>query len=284
MRSNAYASLIQRASKQLSKADIPDAVREARLLMLLASKLTPAELIARENDAADPHYIAAFESALQMRLKRRPLAHIAGQTEFYGLALKTDTRALIPRADSEIVVDLALGLLAAGAARHIADLGAGTGALLAAILAQRPLATGVAVEASPEAVLLARENLDLHEMTGRADIFQGSWSDWSGWSRCDLIISNPPYIRSDIIPELAPEVRDHDPIEALDGGPDGLDAYREIIAIAATAMTSGAHLVFEIGYDQKQAISALLVEAGFVDLQHKQDLGGQDRAIAARKT
>ena len=279
MRSNSYASLIQRASKQLSKADIPDAVREARLLMLLASKLTPAELLARENDAAAPRHIAA---GLGNLLNKRVEDVAIPRADIDAISSDSDLYAL--RADSEFVVDLALGLLADGAACYIADLGAGTGALLAAILAQRPLATGVAVEASPEAVVLARENLDLHEMTGRADIFQGSWSDWSGWSRCDLIISNPPYIRSDIIPELAPEVRDHDPIEALDGGPDGLDAYREIIAIAATAMTSGAHLVFEIGYDQKQAVSALLVEAGFVDLQHKQDLGGQDRAIAARKT
>ncbi len=258
-------------------------MRDARRLMLLASNLEPAGLIVRENDVPNAHVIEAFDAMLQMRLERMPLAHIAGQTEFCGLTLKTDSRALIPRADSEIVVDLALSLLPEDGCQ-IADLGAGTGALLIAILAERPKATGVAVEASAEAAALALENVELLGMADRATVFQGVWSDWSGWSCCDLIISNPPYICSEIIPTLAPEVRDFDPISALDGGPDGLDAYREIIALAANQMKTGAHLVFEIGYDQKQAVTALLTDAGFLDLRHKQDLGGHDRAIAARKS
>ncbi|MEM9180931.1 MAG: peptide chain release factor N(5)-glutamine methyltransferase [Pseudomonadota bacterium] len=278
-----YGGLIQLGSARLRHAGIEDAMRDARRLMLLASNVEPAELIAREDDLPDPHVIEAFDSMLQRRLERMPLAHIAGRTEFYGLTLKTDSRALIPRADSEIVVDLAHGLLPEDGC-HIADLGAGTGALLVAILAECPKATGVAVEASAEATALALENVELLGLADRADVFQGVWSDWSGWSSCDLVISNPPYIRSGVIPTLAPEVRDFDPMAALDGGSDGLDAYREIIALAADQMKSGAHLVFEIGYDQKQAVTALLTEAGFVDLQHKQDLGGHDRAIAARKS
>ena len=284
MTGQTYGQILFTGSARLRAAGLEDPVREARKLLLLASQLTAAGLIAAENDLAAPAHKDTFEMMIEARAERVPFAHIAGQASFYGLTLLSDTRALSPRADSECVVDLALERLPKDVALCIADLGTGSGALLAALLTQRPLVHGVAVERDPNALMLAIENFDHVGVASRINAVQSAWSDWSGWSDCDLIISNPPYICSDVIPELAPEVRNYDPMQALDGGPDGLVAYREITRLAAASMRPGAHLVFEIGYDQKQAVSYLLEQAGFTDLQHKQDLGGQDRAIAARKS
>lgn len=224
-----------------------------------------------------------LEALIERRIAGTPLQHIIGETPFHAITLKTDARALIPRSDSETIVDLALELLPEDQKLNIADLGAGTGALLLAILTQRPHAKGTAVERSVEAATLLAENIRALKMDDRATLFQGSWADWSGWAEYDLIVSNPPYIERGVIPTLAPEVRDHDPMEALDGGPDGLDAYREIITLGAAHMKSGASLVLEIGYDQRESVSALLDAQGFTGLTHRKDLGGNDRGIAAQK-
>ncbi|MEO1554008.1 MAG: peptide chain release factor N(5)-glutamine methyltransferase [Pseudomonadota bacterium] len=279
-----YASLIRQGSNRLDQAGIEDPVRDSRRILLLASGLTPAQLIVREQDAAIPEHVEAYAMMLEMRADRTPYAHIAGEIEFYGLTMRCDSRALIPRADSEVVVDLALSHLPEAGALQIADLGTGTGALLAALLVNRPEARGIAIEASPAAAGLAAENFEALDVTDRTHLFQGSWADWTGWELCDLIISNPPYIRSQVISTLAPEVRDYDPLSALDGGDDGLHAYREIIDLAAKHMKPGAVIVLEIGFDQKTDVAALLTEHGFTDLTHKLDLGGNDRVIAATKS
>ena len=284
MNQTSYDALLSRAAEQLRQSGIGDARAEARRLLCLAAGLSSAALIAAERDPAPEEHCDAFRALVANRAARQPFAHIAGQTAFYGLTLKSDARALIPRSDSECVVDLALSLMPANAAWQIADLGTGSGALLAALLSQRPEARGIAIDASRDASALARENFDLLGLRERIESMTGSWSDWTGWGACDLIISNPPYIQRDVIATLEPEVRAHDPLDALDGGADGLDAYREIIALAATRMKPGAHLVLEIGYDQKASVSGLLSAHGIGDLQHRQDLGGQDRAIAATKT
>lgn len=225
----------------------------------------------------------SFDTFIERRAGGEPLQHIIGSTPFHAITLKTDARALIPRSDSETVVDLALDLTPFGTSCTIADLGAGTGSLLLAILHQRPDTSGIAVERSADAASLLRENISMLKMGDRAKCVQGSWTAWTGWAQCDLVVSNPPYIESAVIPTLAAEVRDHDPMDALDGGPDGLQAYREIIGLGAQHMKSGAWLVLEIGYDQRDTVTELLEQYGFTGLVHRKDLGGNDRAIAAQK-
>ena len=226
---------------------------------------------------------AALEAMVQRRLTHEPLQHILGRTWFYGLEILCDDRALIPRPDSETVVEAALALLPEDRPVRVADLGTGTGCLLAAVLSQRPEARGVGVEASPEAASLARENLAALGLGQRTSLFVGRWEDWAGWPETDLVLSNPPYIPSRDIESLSPEVRDHDPRAALDGGPDGLAAYHSLVSLAARGLRPGAWLVLETGHDQREAVSELLVKHGFSAIASARDLGGHDRAVWARR-
>ena len=258
-----------------------DAGLEARTLLLFVTGRSRTDLYTREDDALSADEAERFVALVNERLTGTPLQHLIGTVDFRMITLKCDARALIPRPDSEIVVELALEQ---SDPLTIADLGTGSGCLLLSFLSERLEVTGIGVDADGEALELARENAAQLDLAARTEFFHGSWSAWTGWSDCDLIISNPPYIRSDVIPTLNPDVRDYDPMAALDGGPDGLDAYREIIQLGAEQMKTGAHLVLEIGYDQKQQVTDLLDLAGFRNLQHRQDLGGNDRAIAATKS
>lgn len=280
--SETIGKLLCAAQRRLQTAGIDEAKLEARLLVAAALGTDPAGLIACAHDAIGPEASARVEPFIARRAAREPLAHILGETEFHRIRLFSDARALIPRSDSETVVELALEVLPPGRTGHVADLGTGSGCLLLALLAARPDLTGEGVEASAGAIALARENAGQTGLSGRARFVHASWSDWTGWDAADLILSNPPYIRSEEIAGLQPEVRDHEPRAALDGGPDGLAAYREIIALAAAGMRTGAWLVLEIGHDQDEAVSALLQAASFADLLHRRDLGGNSRAIAAR--
>lgn len=280
------ADLIKDATERLNAAGVPNAAHDAKQLMkCVLSETAPSSA------PADLRLISAedrdrFEALVARRAQREPLQHITQSVALMAAELKVDHRALIPRDDSfEIVLEASERLC------HreqdpltIADLGTGSGVLLAESLLRFKAARGVAVEASAEAMSLAEENFIRLGLMDRVILFQGPWSEWKGWTACDLIVSNPPYICSDVIPTLEPEVKDYEPLTALDGGADGLDAYREIISLAALHMPAGAHLVLEIGYDQKQAVSDLLKTAGFTDLTHRKDMSANDRVIGASKT
>lgn len=275
----AFDALIQRATERFREAGIIEARHNATSIMLGVSGLSRAALISAGLSPVPPGVQDAFGAALARRLAREPLQHILGHTGFYGLEILTDARALIPRPDSEVVVEQALALLPEDRPAQVADLGTGSGCLLAAVLSQRPLATGTGIEASPAAASLARENFEQLGLSARANLFQGRWSGWTGWSGADLVISNPPYIPSRDIDTLEPEVRRFDPIDALDGGADGLEAYREIIGLGQAWLKPGVPLVFEIGHDQRIAVQALLAAAGYSGMGHRQDLGGNDRCV-----
>lgn len=274
-----YDALIRAAARQLGEAGIGNPRSEAMMLMIHAFGGSHLALITSGNSPVPKSVEDEFLAAVARRAAREPAQHIMGETHFYGLDILTDARALIPRTDSECVVAAALDRLPKDGPLWLADLGTGTGCLLAALLTQRPEASGEGVEASPEAAQLARANLEKHRLTDCSAIFIGSWVDWQGWPKADLIISNPPYIVSDVIAGLEPEVREHEPLMALDGGQDGLNCYREIIALGAAGMKPGAWLVLEIGYDQKEAVLGLMALAGFESLASGQDLGSNDRWV-----
>ena len=276
-----YGDIVRTGARHLAEAGIDDAYFEARLLMRVITGMSAARWIMSEQDAAPPVIAERYERMIRERMTRRPLQHILGTTEFYGLEFLSDARALIPRSDSETVVEAALDLLTPDRPVLVADLGMGSGCLLAAILANRVEARGVGVEASPDAASLARENLSRLGLDVRATVFEGSWVDWTGWGQVDLVISNPPYIRSALIETLEPEVRHHDPIAALDGGTDGLDAYRELAVLARRKLKPGTPLVLEIGFDQKEDVQEILSGAGMVNIGSCPDLSGNDRVVWA---
>ena len=228
-----------------------------------------------------------LEDFVRRRLKGEPVARILGQTEFWGLPLKLSAATLVPRPDTETVVELALELLRADGALNrplrIADLGTGTGAILLALLSELPNAKGFATDISAQALQTAAGNAANAGLSQRATFVAcGYASDLSG--PFDLIVSNPPYIRSADIADLATEVREYDPVAALDGGTDGLAAYRTLIPQAACLLAPGGALVVEAGEGQSGQIAALMVAEGLTPAgAPKADLAGIQRAVAGRK-
>ena len=286
MTTHLAADLIKQATELLESAGVADARHDAKALLKAA--LTDQALSALQSDSLSISEVEydRFQAFVKRRQCREPLQHITQLASILDLDIKTDARALIPRQDSAALLTLVIDGLAGRKQEPlvIADLGTGSGVLLAECLQYFSEASGIAVERSEAALSLAEENFARLGLANRVTSFAGSWCDWQGWHECDLILSNPPYIRTDVLPALAPEVRDFDPMAALDGGADGLTAYREIISLGRDQMQPGAHLALEIGFDQKKAVSELLRNAGFGNLEHRQDLGGQDRAIVATKS
>lgn len=276
-----YTDLIVTAAGRLRKSGLDSPQREARLLMSLASELTTSELILGGDRYPAASIADKFELMVSRRGAREPFQHIAGSASFFGLEFISDARALVPRADSEVVVETALRLLPDRPGVSVADLGTGSGCLLVAMLVNRPEARGVGVEADPLAASLARENVDRHGLGARGSVSVQSWGDWAGWGDVDLVISNPPYIRTEVLSTLEPEVQRHDPLAALDGGADGLDAYREIAVLARRYLKPGTPLVLEIGFDQKADVRNILSGAGMVNIDSCPDLSGNDRVVWA---
>ena len=250
---------------------------DAQLLLLHALGHTPhdrAWLMAHDSDTLDTTAQTCFEAALQRRLRGEPLAYITGQQEFYGLDLRVDARVLCPRADTETLVDWALQLLAPEA--RVLDLGTGSGAIALAIKHQRPDVQMHARDLSADALAVAQANA---QGLGLEVAFsQGSWLE--GLSGAfDTIVSNPPYIRA-ADPHLVALA--NEPLQALASGADGLDDLRAIIEQAPACLKPGAWLLLEHGYDQAQAVGALLLKAGFFDVQSRKDLAGIARCSGGR--
>jgi release factor glutamine methyltransferase len=228
-----------------------------------------------------------LEGFAHRRLQGEPVARILGHKEFWGLPLKLSAATLVPRPDTETVVELALELLRADGAvnRHlrIADLGTGSGAILLALLSELPNAQGFGTDISTMALQTASANAANADLTHRATFIACDYG--SGLSGpFDLIVSNPPYIRSADIADLATEVREYDPRAALDGGADGLDAYRALIPQAAGLLDQDAALVVEAGEGQSGQIEALMIAAGLTPARApKADLAGIQRAVAGRR-
>ncbi|MEM9668354.1 MAG: peptide chain release factor N(5)-glutamine methyltransferase [Pseudomonadota bacterium] len=278
-----HADLARDGASILAKAGIEAPLREARLLLALATDQSAAELIAMELDpVSGEEAYHRYREYLSRRVRQEPFAHIAGVKEFYGLPLKSDRRALVPRADSECVVDRALEYLSLESCATVADLGTGSGCLLAAILSQRPEVKGTAIEADAGAIELAGENFETCGISARIDLRNMPWQDWQGWAEADLIISNPPYIREGELDQLDEDVRLFDPIAALNGGADGLDCYRSIISLVVENAKAGTLLIFEIGFDQASAIEAMLRQHGFSEIKTGKDLAGHDRVVSSR--
>jgi release factor glutamine methyltransferase len=272
---------------RLKAAGNDSAELDARLLVGSTLGLDLTGLIRAANRTLTLAESDHLETLAQRRLAGEPVARILGVREFWGLPLKLSAATLVPRPDTETVVERALELLRADSAidrpLRIADLGTGSGAILLALLSELPNAVGFGTDISTDALQAARENAAQLGLADRATLIACDYArGLSG--RFDLIVSNPPYIRSAEIAGLTTEVRDHDPRAALDGGPDGLDAYRALIAQSAGLLAPNGVLVVEAGQGQSGDIEALMTAAGLSPTgPPRADLAGIPRAVSARR-
>lgn len=255
---------------------------DARLLAQAAFDIDAMSLIRHERDPVPDDWAQALERFAQRRLAGEPVSRIIGRREFWGLDFELNSATLDPRPETEMLV---ADLVAFGQSRpelHFIDLGTGSGAIAIASLAALPRARGFAADISEEALEMARRNARRHGVEDRLTLFQGSW--WQAVPpelTFDVIVSNPPYIASASILGLSPEVRVFDPQAALDGGFDGLDAYRQIAAQAARRLRPGGMLLLEIGSTQGEIVAKMVSRAGFSQVEVLRDLAGLDRVVAA---
>jgi release factor glutamine methyltransferase len=277
----------RKLAERLRNGAVDSAELDARLLTGDVLGLDLTGMIEAANRVLTASESDRLESLAQRRLAGEPVARILGHKEFWGLSLQLSPATLVPRPDTETVVELALEILRAHAASdrplRIADLGAGSGAILLALLSELPQAQGFGTDISAAALQTAAANAARAGLAARATFIACDYA--SGLAgRFDLIVSNPPYIRSADIAGLAAEVSQYDPLAALDGGPDGLDAYRALIPQAAGLLAPGAALVVEAGQGQSRDIEALMTAAGLRPGQPpKADLAGIQRAVAGLK-
>jgi release factor glutamine methyltransferase len=259
----------------LREAGIDNPRLEARLLLAHALGITGEALL---RDPHTPIDRGPYDALLQRRVAHEPLALITGRREFWSLDLAVSAATLIPRADSETLIEAALAALPdRSRVRRILDLGTGTGCLLLAALSEFPGAFGVGTDRSAAAAVLARDNAAMHEMANRAAFVCTDWAAALA-GRFDLILSNPPYIPIGELHALMPEVARFEPASALDGGPDGLDAYRRILPVLPGSLTAGGIAVLELGQNQADAVAGLARDVGFITAV-RADLAGIPRAM-----
>ena len=274
------AAALRRASTELALAGIPEAATDARVLASAAANLTREEMLREPEAPFPPAALQRFREAVTRRARREPVARIVGMREFRSLPFRLGPTTLDPRPDSEAVVEAVLERIVDPARpRRILDLGTGSGCLLLSLLRVLPGACGIGTDIDPDACRIAARNAEGIGVSSRALFVAG---DWAGHvtSRFDIVVSNPPYIPSGEIETLAPEVRDHDPRAAIDGGGDGLEGYRAIAPEVGPRLAADGFCVVEIDPARAGAVSAIFADAGLEARKMRRDLAGRLRALA----
>ena len=271
------------ARKRLEAAKIDSPAIDARLLLEVAAGVSRTDIVTDPHRALSVEQIAAYDAFLARRERREPVSQIVGRKGFWKIMLGVTRDVLTPRPDTEVIVDLVLAAFPEHRQFALLDLGVGSGAIALAILAERPRAQALGVDLSEEALAVARDNAANLGLDHRLALLRGDWTAGLGDGGFDLVVSNPPYIATLEIDTLDPEVRDHEPRLALDGGPDGLDAYRLLAPEALRVLRPDGLIAFEIGHTQAQAVVNILSAAGAEDLRVHKDLAGRDRVVTAAK-
>ena len=269
-----YREALNLGEKVLSLANIEDRRNDAWLLLSMVCKMDRSFYYLHMEEDLPEEQLREYEIALKKRAEHVPLQYIVGETEFMGLKFKVNSNVLIPRQDTETLVEEALKVVKQG--MRILDLCTGSGCIIISILHNVTDVEGYAIDISKQALNVAKENAKLNDvsvMFERSDLFDNVTGPF------DIIVSNPPYIRTEEIVKLMPEVQTFEPMEALDGKEDGLYFYREIVAKCKDYLNPDGRILFEIGYDQGEDVSALLREAGFKDVQVIKDLAQNDRVV-----
>jgi release factor glutamine methyltransferase len=278
--------LLERGASELRKAGIPEPRFEAELLLRHAFGWSREALFARLHEPAGPEAAGHYFQLLERRLGRVPIQHILGTQEFYGLSFHVTPSVLIPRPETEGVVDEALKELAdRPASARIADVGCGSGCIGIVLACERPEAAIFAIDASAAALAVARENAAFHGVDNRVTFLHGDLLQplLERGERVDLLVSNPPYVVESDIEGLAPEVKEHEPRIALAGGADGLSTIRRLIAGASAVLTPNGIVVIEIGEGQSHPVAEEILAAGLDLLRIVPDLAGIPRVVVARR-
>ena len=278
--------LYKKACRMLEEAGVPDAAYDAFRLIQFITGIDRSDLIADGERQTDDRQAEKCLHFIEKRAARIPLQHLTGETEFMGLTFTVNPHVLIPRPDTETLVETALEKAAGKEGGRILDIGCGSGCILISLLyylncgSDEALWKGVGSDISSVALDTARINGRRNHQEAVITWVQSDLFDEIGREMYSVIVSNPPYIPSDVIKGLEPEVRDHDPMSALDGGEDGLSFYRRMIPQATKYLEPGGWLIVETGYDQKAPVSELFRRCGFNGIECRQDLAGLDRVIA----
>jgi release factor glutamine methyltransferase len=277
-----YREAVLAGAASLRKCGVESPDYDSRQLMLHAASMNDTEYLMRSGEAVPSAQLEAFEVMLHRRMKREPLQHILGQAYFYGRAFNVNANVLVPRFDTEGLVENALKTVKDGDA--VLDMCTGSGCIIITLALERNLSVAVGCDKSGEALSVARGNWD--KLSGgvgsnitflQGDLFQALGDDYRNFFDC--IVSNPPYIESSVIDTLSDEVKNYDPLMALDGGDDGLVFYREITGQANNYLKDGGALFFEIGAEQGKAVAELMEKAGYSDIEIIKDLAGLDRVV-----
>ena len=262
----------------LSDADITDAAADALLLMEYVLDVDRNHILLHGNEEIDPEKKASYRELIKRRSSHVPLQYITGHQEFMGLDFTVNEHVLIPRLDTECLVEEAM--IVTGDGMRVLDLCTGSGCILVSLMKYKNEIEGIGTDISDEALEMARLNAANNGVAAefvQGDLYEALKADDA---KFDVIISNPPYIRKDVIPGLMEEVREHEPVKALDGGEDGLDFYRRIINGADEWLLRGGSILFEIGYDQGEAVKGMLEDKGYRDVRIVKDLAGLDRVVS----
>lgn len=255
---------------------------DVRLLICHALHMTQEEFLLEKERSISEAEIRLIHVLLEQRKTGKPVAKIKGYKEFYGRKFVTSEATLDPRPDTEILIDAAKRVIPIDQPCRVLDLGTGTGCIGLTLMMERPHASLVAVDFSKAALAVAHENTERFTLMDRVQLVESNWCQ-AVTGRYDVIVSNPPYIPSGIIPTLDTDVKDYDPYLALDGGIDGLDPYRNIISDLPRVLALEGWVFFEVGHHQASAVSTLLQQGGMGSIKMFKDLAGIDRVVAGRR-
>jgi release factor glutamine methyltransferase len=269
-------ALLRKARGMFAHLDTPGL--DARLLLQHVTRLTQAELIAEPARDLSEEQTGRFLELVERRAKNEPVSRIIGEREFYGRPFEVTPDVLDPRADTEVLIDASLVRLPIGKSLRVLDLGTGSGIIAVTVLAERPEASAVAVDISVDVLAVARRNAATNGVQNRIQFSRESWFDGVE-GPFDAILSNPPYIVTQDIDQLANDVKEHDPRLALDGGKDGLDCYRAIARDAGRFLNPGGFVAVEIGAGQEPEVTAIFNQSGFDCAETHRDLAGHVRCL-----
>lgn len=267
------------AQARLKDGRIDSPSIDARLLLEAAAGATRTDILTDPYRPLTTDQTATLDAMVERRLRREPVSRILGRKGFWKILLNVTPDVLSPRPDTEAILDVVLPAFPPQRAFEMIDLGTGSGAILLAVLAERAGARGVGTDISSEALAVAKENAANLDLDGRAAFLRTEWATGLADHSFDLAVSNPPYIPTAEIAGLDPEVRDHDPHLALDGGPDGLDPYRVLAPEMMRILRPGGVFAVEIGWNQGAEVKALFEAAGFTGVKVVRDLGDRNRVV-----